>query len=86
MKKSSKMHTYTDIYQAAYGQKLSFAQFIEIWLEEHNVVDDNQREPIIEAIGQTGWIFFKDELIEYFWARPDLYIVNDDLSVTVLES
>jgi hypothetical protein len=79
------MHTYSDIYEAAYGQKLSFAQFIEIWLEEHNVVDDNQREPIIEAIGQTGWYFFEDELVECFRSLPELYTLNDDGTVTVLE-
>lgn len=86
MKKLTKMHTYSDIYQAAHGQKLSFSDFIAHWLEKHDVLDNNQREPIIYAIVRTGWEFFEDELLEYFTMRTDLYRLNDDGTVTVLES
>jgi hypothetical protein len=79
-------HTYSDIYQAAHGQKLSFSDFISDWLIEHDISGDNQREPIIYAIVQTGWEFFEDELIHYFTMRTDLYRLNDDRAVTVLEN
>lgn len=80
------MHTYSDIYQAAHGQKLSFSDFISDWLIEHDISGDNQREPIIYAIVRTGWEFFEYELVCYFTSRPDLYRLNDDGTVTVLES
>jgi hypothetical protein len=80
------MHTYSDIYQAAHGQKLIFSAFISDWLIEHDISGDNQREPIIYAIVQTGWEFFEDELVSYFASRPDLYRLNDDETVTILES
>ena len=85
MKKLTKMHTYSDIYQAAYGQKLSFAQFIVDWMEKHDIHDTFKEEVIIGSIWKAGWYFFEDELVEYFRSCPD-YTLNDDLSVTVLES
>jgi hypothetical protein len=79
------MHTYSDIYQAAHGQKLDFNGFIDCWLEEHDVWDEQCRV-IVTAINKAGWEFFGCELTEYFNSLPEFYKMNEDGTVTVLES
>lgn len=80
------MSTYSDIYEAAHGQKLNFNDFISDWLEEHEIFDGFQVDTIIDLINGVGWEFFNDELISYFESLPDLYKINDDETVTVYEN
>ena len=79
------MSTYSDIYEAAYGQKLNFHYFVYKWLEEYEIYNTFQRDKIIKAICCSGWLFFEDELMSYFESLPESYKINEDGSVTVLE-
>jgi hypothetical protein len=70
--------------EAATGMKLSIADFIEEWLEKHDIYDSDKINVIAPAIQRAGWPFFHDELVLYFENVED-YEIDDNEGVTVLD-
>lgn len=70
--------------EAATGMKFSITDFIEEWLEKHDIYDSDKINVIAPAIQRAGWPFFHDELVLYF-ENNEGYEFDDNDGIIVLD-
>lgn len=64
-------HYFENVEEAATALKFSIDDFIDEWLERHDVYDEFQSRIIRNAFRKVGFSAFEDELIQYFENHDD---------------
>lgn len=71
-------HYFENVEEAATALKFSIDDFIDEWLERHDVYDEFQSKIIRNAFRKVGFSAFEDELIQYFENHDDYEFNADD--------
>lgn len=71
-------HYFENVEEAATALKFSIDDFIDEWLERHEVYDEFQSKIVRNAFRKVGFSAFEDELIQYFENHDDYEFNADD--------